>query len=360
MQMLRGPIKLSVVAALCAATLFLSISCALKSLSTRRAEAEASTYIVSSCWFRETGGLNENGVFVWNIEEVLAGKKPELRLLWRGGEGGIPEARISWDGRHIVVATWNPQRDAQNILLIDPGKNSEEWLTSDAAEQRCLSWLDDRRLLCLRLPHDRTPVRLQVWDVARRRLVREFSLPGMERCAVPQVSPNVVTLLVWKDGRPHSIALLDPSSFAVRGTYTYPFAAALPVPVDSQFIVDEKKRFFFVINAEDPESPLGNPERTAIYMAMPDDQQYELMPRLLVALPEEGGRHGSLCVWRDRYLIFTEVSRKELAAASFTVNVLDLETGRRHQFVPEWEGKKVLLINHALITRKAASELGLP
>ncbi|MBT9282721.1 MAG: hypothetical protein KM312_08805 [Hydrogenibacillus schlegelii] len=274
----------------------------------------------------------------------------------------MPEARVSWDGRHMMVATWNPDRDAQNILWVDPVKQSEAWLTDDAAEQRCLSWLDDHRLLSLRLPHDRTPVRLQVWDVERRQLIREFAYPGMERCAVPQASPNVVALLAWKDGRPDHIALLDPSSFAVKEAYPYPFTTAPPMPVDSQMIVDEKKRFFFVIQAEDPASPfgaLGNPDRTAITMATPDEERHELRPRMLVAPPEKGGRYGSLFLWRERYLVFTEVSREDSDRDAFYVNVLDLETGLRHRFVPEWMGEKVLLVNHALITERAAKALGL-
>ncbi|PTQ56308.1 MAG: hypothetical protein BSOLF_0488 [Candidatus Carbobacillus altaicus] len=60
-----------------------------------------------------------------------------------------------------------------------------------------------------------------------------------------------------------------------------------------------------------------------------------------------------------RYLVFTEVSREDSDRDAFYVNVLDLETGLRHRFVPEWKGEKVLLVSHALITERATNELGL-
>jgi len=333
-------------------------------------------FILSCTWLKSSFGVNQDAIFVWDIKELLSGKKPTLHLVWKGGRGKNPEAAISPDGKYTAISTWNQQRDAQNILLLDLKTKKEEWLTKDFGEQFFIHWINNRLLLIYNIPHKiNGKFSIQIWDIKNKKMIKEidtqnlFSPPKNAHFDLINIAPseldNHLIFINWIQEKkfkeyiynnektlylpiyPYQIAWLEKNNFKIVKRIPYPAINNLPYPPKQHFDISPNGTFAFITDVF-PTKEASYPEKNLIRI-MKLENNNKTFKTLFTILPSNNiVQYDSVKFFDNNYLIFSEKEIKN-NKTKYYVAVYDVSNKKEWKFEPTWNGKNIALVNHKVV-----------
>ncbi|WP_237738236.1 MULTISPECIES: hypothetical protein [unclassified Caldicellulosiruptor] len=334
--------------------------------------------ILSCTWLKSSFGVNQDAIFVWDIKELLSGKKPTLHLVWKGGRGTNPEAAISPDGKYMAISTWNQQRDAQNIILLDLKTKKEDWLTKDFSEQFFIHWINNNLLLIYNIPHKTNgKFSVQIWNIKSKKMIKEIdtqsliSPPKNAQFDLINIAPseldNQLIFINWIQEKkfkeyihnnektlylpiyPYQITWFEKNNFKIVKRISYPAINNLPYPPKQHFDISPNGTFAFITDILSTKEA-SYPEKNLIRIMKLENNE-KTFKTLFTILPTNNiVQYDSVKFFDNNYLIFSEKEIKN-NKTKYYVAVYDINNKKMWRFEPTWNGKNIALVNHKVVPR---------
>ncbi|WAM35061.1 hypothetical protein [Caldicellulosiruptor acetigenus] len=335
--------------------------------------------ILSCTWLKSSFGVNQNAIFAWNIQELLQGERPTLHLVWKGGRGLNPEAVISSDGKCMAISTWNKERDAQNILLVDLKTKKEDWLTKDFSEQFFIHWLNNELLLIYNVPHKPNgKLSIQIWNIKTKKITKEIDtnslivVPKNSQINMIQFAPseinNRLIFITWiqeskfkeynKNNEkvlylptyPYKIVWFDKNNLEIIDTTLYPAINNLPYPPRQHFDIAPNGIFAFITDIQSIKEA-SYPEKNLIRVMKLNRNKNSFETLFTISSTNSVVQYDSVNFFGNNYLIFSEKEVKN-KKVKYNVAVYSIKDQKMYKFEPIWNGKNIALVSHKVVPKE--------